>query len=395
MKQLCLGASAPLAGIRVIEFCNVAAGPFCAMLLADMGADVIKVEPRIGDMLRQWPPINDGFSENFASLNRNKRSIALDLKNPADKTIAMRLIKTADVVIENNRAGVMSRLGLGYEEFDESYPRLIYCSLTAFGQEGPRAGEGGFDLTVQALSGMMSVTGAADGDSVKCGVPISDFSTGLYGAFSIAAVLARVRAGGRGGHIDVSMLGSSLAIAALQTSEYFGSGRDPGRLGAAHPRNAPYQAFQASDGNFVLAAGNDKLWRAVCKVIGRPDLVEEPHFRTTVDRANNQGELATIMNAFFASETVDDLLAKFEEAGVPCARINRFSEALNDPQVKFMGWVREIELPTGKSTRTFASPVRINGESAPINSGPPALDADRAVILQELSSLEAAAQIVA
>jgi crotonobetainyl-CoA:carnitine CoA-transferase CaiB-like acyl-CoA transferase len=363
------------------------------MLLADMGADVVKIEPASGDMLRQWPPINDGFSENFASLNRNKRSIALDLKNSADAAIAKRLIETADVVIENNRAGAMSRLGLGYEVFAENLPNLIYCSLTAFGQDGPRAQEGGFDLTVQAISGMMSVTGAADGDSVKCGVPVSDFSTGLYGAFCIAAVVARVRAGGRGGHIDVSMLGSSLAIAALQTSEYFGSGRDPGRLGAAHPRNAPYQAFQACDGNFVLAAGNDRLWRDVCKVIGRPDLVQESRFRTTVDRANNQGELAAIMNAAFANQTVGDLLAKFKEAGVPCGRINSYSEALDDPQVKFMGWVREIELPTGKSTRTFASPVRIDGMSAPINCGPPALDADRAVILQELSRLETARKI--
>jgi crotonobetainyl-CoA:carnitine CoA-transferase CaiB-like acyl-CoA transferase len=380
----------PLAGIRVIEFCNVAAGPFCGMLLADMGADVIKVEPKAGDMLRQWPPINGGFSENFASLNRNKRSIALDLKDPADQAIAVRLIKTADVVIENNRAGVMSRLGLGYEAFANSCPRLIYGSLTAFGQKGPRAQEGGFDLTVQALSGIMSVTGEADGEPVKCGVPVSDFSTGLYAAFAIAAVLARVRAGGAGGHIDVSMLGSSLAIAALQTSEYFGSGLDPGRRGAAHPRNAPYQAFHGRDGNFVLAAGNDRLWRGVCAVIGRPDLPLEARFRTTVDRANNQVELATIVNAAFADHTVEDLLEKFARAGVPCARINRYSEALDDPQVKFSGWVHEIELPTGRLTRTFGSPVQIDGESASIAAGPPDLDADRADVLRELSSLETA-----
>jgi crotonobetainyl-CoA:carnitine CoA-transferase CaiB-like acyl-CoA transferase len=315
MSRTSAGESAPLAGLRVIEFCNVAAGPFCAMLLADMGADVVKVEPASGDTLRQWPPLSDGFSENFASLNRNKRSIALDLKDPADKALARRLIETADVVIENNRAGAMSRLGLDYEVFAASHPSLIYCSLTAFGQDGPRAQEGGFDVTVQAISGVMSVTGPADGDAVKCGVPISDFSTGLYGAFSIAALVARVRAGGRGGHIDVSMLGSSLAIAALQTSEYFGSGRDPRRLGAAHPRNAPYQAFQASDGDFVLAAGNDKLWWSVCKIIGRTDLAAESRFRTTLDRANNQRELAAILNAAFANQTGGDLIARFEAAG--------------------------------------------------------------------------------
>jgi crotonobetainyl-CoA:carnitine CoA-transferase CaiB-like acyl-CoA transferase len=395
MGKLVSCGSTPLAGIRVIEFCNVAAGPFCAMLLADMGADVIKVEPVTGDTLRQWPPLNRGFSENFAALNRNKRSIALELKNPVDKALAVRLIKTADVVIENNRAGAMSRLGLGYDAFSDCCPKLIYCSLTAFGQEGPRAYQGGFDLTVQALSGIMSVTGDAGGDPVKCGVPISDFSTGLYGAFSIAALLARVKSGGRGGYIDVSMLGSSLAIAALQTSEYFGSGRDPIRLGAAHPRNAPYQAFRASDGDFVLAAGNDKLWRVVCTVTGRLDLVEQPCFRTTADRANNQKDLAAIMNSMFADQTVDVVLAKLEKAGVPCSRINQFSEALNDPQVKHMGWIQEIDLPTGRRTRTFASPVRIDGGSAAIDHGPPALDADREAVLHELLSLEAAAQGIA
>lgn len=380
----------PLDGVRVVEFCNVAAGPFCGMLLADMGADVVKVEPESGDMLRQWPPIRDGFSENFASLNRNKRSIALDLKDPASRDVAIRLISVSDVVIENNRPGVMARLGLGYEVFEKACPGLIYCSLSAFGQAGPRAGEGGFDLTVQAISGIMSVTGETDGEPVKCGVPVSDFSTGLYAAFSIAALVARVRGGGRGGHIDVSMLGASLAIAALQTSEYFGSGRDPERRGAAHPRNAPYQAFQAADGRFVLAAGNDKLWRGVCLAIGRADLAEEPRFRTTTDRARNQAELAAIMNAVFAHQPLAALLTQFEAAGVPCAPINSYSAALADPQVEFMGWLQDLELPGGRSTRTFGPSVRIDGVGAPIRRGPPGLDDDRDAILQELAGLEAA-----
>lgn len=201
----------PLAGVRVIEFCNVAAGPFCGMLLADLGADVVKVESHQGDALRQWPPITQGFSENFASLNRNKRSIALNLKDAADADVAQRLIDSADVVIENNRPGVMARLGLGYEDFADTRPDLIYCSMSAFGQDGPRAQQGGFDVTIQGISGIMSVTGEPDGAPIKCGVPVSDFSAGLFAAFAVSALLTRVRTGGPGGYIDVPMMGVSMA----------------------------------------------------------------------------------------------------------------------------------------------------------------------------------------
>src|SRR4051812_22882717 len=227
-----------LAGLRVVEFCSTAAGPFCAMLLADLGADVIKIEPPEGDALRQWPPLTEGFSENFASLNRNKKSVALNLKDPASLAIARRLVLDCDVVVENNRPGVMDRLGLGYRALFEQNAALIYCSISAYGQTGPRATEGGFDLTIQAAAGVMSVTGEEQGAPVKCGVPISDFASGLYGAYAIAAALTAVRAGGRGTHIDIPMFGCTLAIGALQTSELFGTGRNPRRLGSAHPRNA-------------------------------------------------------------------------------------------------------------------------------------------------------------
>ena len=189
----------PLAGVKVVEFCQVLAGPYCGMLLADMGAEVIKVEPPEGDMMRQWPPINDGYSENFASINRNKRSVVLDLKNAEHKAAARRLVLSADVVLENNRPGVMDRLGLGYDSFREEKPGLVYCSISAFGQSGPRSAEGGFDVTVQAMSGIMSVTGEPDGAPVKCGVPVSDTGTGLYAAFSIVSVLRRVAGGGASG----------------------------------------------------------------------------------------------------------------------------------------------------------------------------------------------------
>lgn len=377
----------PLQDIKVIEFCQVAAGPFCGMLLADMGADVIKVEhPQGGDSLRQWPPLNQGFSENFASLNRNKRSIALDLKSEADLRKARDLVLSADVVIENNRPGVMARLGLDYESLRTVKPSLIYCSISAYGQAGPRSQEGGFDLTLQAMSGIMSVTGEPGGAPVKCGVPLSDFSAGLYAAFAISAVLNKVRSGQPGEHIDVSMLGASLGIAALQTSEFFGKGTDPVKLGSAHPRNAPYQAFQARDGYFAMAAGNDNLWRIACSQINRLDLVEAPRFKTTALRAANQTALKEILEAEFAHYSCAELIERFAGAGVPCTPINTYSQVLADPQVAHMGWVQEIGLPTGGRTKTFASPLRLTGKGLPIYRDPPALGANSEEVLDELDT---------
>lgn len=378
------GSIQPLADVRVIEFCNVAAGPFCGMLLADFGADVVKVEPRQGDALRQWPPITDGFSENFASLNRNKRSIALNLKDEADNDVARRLIQSADVVIENNRPGVMERLGLGYEDFAETHPQLIYCSLSAFGQTGPRAQQGGFDVTIQAIAGIMSVTGEPAGAPVKCGVPLADFAAGLYAAFAVSSLLTQVRAGGPGGYIDVPMMGVSMAIAALQTSEFFGTGKNPRKLGAAHPRNAPYDLFRAKDGHFVLAAGNNKLWQIVCEEVGQPDLAVDPRFLTTTDRAANQTALKEILEKVFVTRTVADWLETFENRGVPCSPTNTYAEALSDSQVVEMGWVQPLTLPNGTTTRTFASPLWINGEAPSIRRGPPELDEHRTELLNEL-----------
>jgi len=380
----------PLSAVKVVEFCQVLAGPYCGMLLADMGAEVIKIEPPEGDMMRQWPPISEGFSENFASINRNKRSVVLDLKNPGHKAAARRLVLSADVLIENNRPGVMDRLGLGYDSFRAEKPDLIYCSLSAFGQSGPRAGEGGFDVTVQAASGIMSVTGETGGAPVKSGVPVSDVATGLYAAFAIASMLRRVAGGGEGAHIDVSMLGASLGIAALQTSEYFGTGRNPRKLGSAHPRNAPYQAFRASDGHFVIAAGNDKLWERVAEVVGRSDLLTDPRFKTTLLRAEHQTALKDLLEVAFAGQPVDHWIAAFEKAGVPHSRINGYSEILADPQVVHMEWVQDLVLPSGVHTRTFGSPVRFSGQPIEIRRPPPALGADTEAVLGGLSLPEAA-----
>jgi len=379
-----------LDGIQVIEICNVAAGPYCGMLLADMGADVIKIEhPEGGDTLRAWPPITDGFSENFASLNRNKRSVALNLKNDDDARLAGELIRNADVLIENNRPGVMDRLGLGYAAMSELNPQLVYCSISAYGQSGPRAQEGGFDLTIQAMSGVMSITGEPDGAPVKCGVPLADFSAGLYAAFSIASVLRTVEQTGRGTHIDMSMLGATLAIAALQTSEYFGSGRDPIKLGSAHPRNAPYQAFRCRDGYFGMAAGNNALWKCVCVALNRPEWLTDDRFSTPTTRARHQNELREMLEAQFVRDHAASWLALFRAAGVPCAPINRYSDVLADVQVDHMGWVQPLTLPNGVQTKTFGSPIRLSGRNLPIRRPPPALGEHSAEILASLCPAEA------
>jgi crotonobetainyl-CoA:carnitine CoA-transferase CaiB-like acyl-CoA transferase len=374
-----------LSGIRIIEFCEIAAGPYCGMLLADMGADVIKVERASGDAMRTWPPVNDGYSENFASINRGKRSVVLDLKSPEGVANARRLILSADAVIENFRPGVMKRNGLDYQSLSAEKPDLIYCSISAFGQSGPRTSEGGFDLTMQAMSGVMSITGEPGSAPVKCGVPLCDFVSGLYGAMGVVSALVQKTNTGKGQHIDVSMLGATLGVAALQTSEYFGTGKAPQKLGSAHPRNAPYQAFKAKDDYFGMAAGNNSLWHHVCDVVGRPDLKEVERFSSPTLRAANQVELKGMLEEVFATQPVSHWLDAFAEKGVPCSPINSFADALKDKQVEHMGWVQPITLPNGVETQTFGPVLRINDECQPIPSGPPALGEHTEAVLASLA----------
>ncbi|KAJ54335.1 carnitine dehydratase [Actibacterium mucosum KCTC 23349] len=374
-----------LSGVRIIEFCEIAAGPYCGMLLADMGADVIKVERASGDAMRTWPPVNDGYSENFASINRGKRSVVLDLKSPEGVANARRLILSADAVIENFRPGVMKRNGLDYQSLSAEKPDLIYCSISAFGQSGPRTSEGGFDLTMQAMSGVMSITGEPGSAPVKCGVPLCDFVSGLYGAMGLVSALVQKNRTGQGQHIDVSMLGATLGVAALQTSEFFGTGKAPKKLGSAHPRNAPYQAFKAKDDYFGMAAGNNSLWHHVCDVVGRPDLKDVERFSSPTLRAANQVELKGLLEEIFATQPVSHWLAAFAEKGVPCSPINSFADALQDKQVEHMGWVQPITLPNGVETQTFGPVLRINDECQPIPSGPPALGEHTESVLASLA----------
>jgi succinate---hydroxymethylglutarate CoA-transferase len=371
----------PLKGLRVLEFGQIAAGPFAGSLLADLGADVVKVErPDGGDGMRQWPPLSECqgevFSENFASLNRNKRSITVDLKDPLEVGRLKDLCKKADVLLENFRPSVLERLGLGYDALSKENPGLVYCSISGYGQKGPYAKKGAFDVTVQAMSGLMSVTGEEGRAPVKCGVPVGDFAAGLYAAYTVMAAIYRRQSTGTGAFIDCSMLGSLIGIAALQTSEFFGTGNTPRRLGSAHPRNAPYQAYPASDEHFVIAAGNDKLWRAVCDAVGHPALADDARFASQALRAQNQTVLEQILTPLFRAKPAAYWLNEMDSRGVPCAPINTYPEILQDPQVAAMGLVKPITLPNGKPTNTTAFPVDISQFSFEISRPPPRLGAD-------------------
>jgi succinate---hydroxymethylglutarate CoA-transferase len=373
------GSFAPLNGVRVIEFGQIAAGPFAGSLLADLGADVVKVEnPVGGDGMRNWPPLTAGtadevFSENFASINRNKRSITANIKNPADVGRLLRLAAHADVVIENFRPGALARAGLSFSEFANVNPQIVYCSISGYGQTGPFSSRGAFDVTVQAFSGLMSVTGREDAPPVKCGVPVADFCAGLYAAYSILAALLRARQTGIGAEIDCSMLGAMLGVSALQTSEFFGTGRAPAALGSAHPRNAPYQAFRSRDGYFVIAAGNDALWSQVAEAVGQPELALDPRFLTQADRARHQDQLRELLEERFATASAAEWIAEMDRRGVPSSPINNFEEALSDPHVQAMGVVQALELPNGATTRTVTFPVTISGWKSAIRRMPPRL----------------------
>ncbi|MGI9385954.1 MAG: CaiB/BaiF CoA transferase family protein [Methyloligellaceae bacterium] len=382
-------AAGPLSGVRVLEFGQIAAGPFTGSLLADLGADVVKVErPDGGDGMRAWPPLSaqDGevpYSENFASLNRNKRSIDIDLKDAGSRKRLLALCEVSDVVVENFRPGVLSRLKLGYADVSAANPRIVYCSISGYGQNGPYAGKGAFDVTVQGMSGLMSVTGETGSAPVKCGVPVGDFCAGLYAAYTITAALMRARATGEGAYIDCSMLGSLIGVAALQTSEFFGTGTPPAKLGSAHPRNAPYQAYQASDDYFIIAAGNDKLWHQVASAVGMPELADDPRFTTQLDRARNQTELYDLLAPRFAERNAAHWLDEFDRRGVPCAPINDYAQALQSRQVEKMELVRPLTLPNGVETRTTAFPVDLSGYSFEIHRAPPELGAHTKEVFED------------
>lgn len=375
----------PLHDIRILELAHGVAGPFCGMVLADLGADVVKVEPPDGgDGLRHSPPFSEGFSESFAALNRNKRSVALDLNTMAGQTAARALALSADVVIEAFRPGTLESLGLDHVSLLSEKPELIYCSITPFGQSGPRAEDDGFELTVQAVAGLMSITGDPESGPALCPVPVSHMTAGLYAASSIQAALLGVRRGTPGQFIDVSMLASVLGISALQTAEFFGTGKDPVKRGSAHAYGGPHQAFRGADGWFALAAGDDRHWNDVCHVVGRPDLFTDERFATAADREAKHNALQLLLEEKLVERPVAEWLAAFSERGVPCAPINTLSDALSDKQVVHLGLVQPVALPSGGATRTVVSPVVIGEDRPGISRPPPALGEHTREVLRAL-----------
>lgn len=365
----------PLAGVKVLEFGHFAAGPFAGLLLADWGADVVKIEPPEGEGLRNWPPFVGGegdkaYSLNFASVNRNKRSITADFKNPQDFARIKALCGKADIIIENFRPGVLPRLGLGYDDLAKINPKLVYCSVSGYGQVGPYSGKGAFDVAIQAISGIMSVTGETDGPPAKCGVPLADFCTAVFAALSSVIALRQAEKTGRGSNVDCSMLSCMLAISALQTSEFWGTDIPPMRLGSGHPRNAPYEGFMASDKWLVVAAGNDGLWRKLCKVMGQDALAADPRFATQPARAKNRVLLAETLAPVFKTRAAAEWLDLLEKEGVPCAPIFDYREALSNEHIDAIGLVREMALPGGGSTFTVANPIRMSGYEFEITQRP-------------------------
>jgi succinate--hydroxymethylglutarate CoA-transferase len=372
----------PLDGVRVIEFGEFAAGPFCGLLLADWGADVVKIESPEGDRLRGWPPFltdADGstMGANFVALNRNKRSVVLDLKDPVDRARAVDLCVAADVVVENHRPGVMGRRGLDYDALRGRNPRLVYCSVSGYGQTGPYATRGAFDVAIQAVSGLMSVTGEAGGPPAKAGVAIADFLAGSYAATSVLAGLRSADRTGQGCYVDCSMLSCMLSIATIQVSEYFGLGVPPVRLGTRHPQNAPYQAFRGRDEDdyFVVAAGTQAQWESLCELLDLNELVKDSRYLTQSLRVAHQQELEATLAPVFATKSGAEWLVLLDVAGIPCSPVYDYAQVLADPHVQESALLTDVPLAGGGSARALANPVKMTGYDFEVFHPPPVLGA--------------------
>ena len=377
-------AEAPLRGVRVVDFSRVLAGPLATMILADLGADVIKVErPETGDDTRGWgPPFVGEDAAYFLSLNRNKRSIALDLAEAKGVRAARALASTADVVVENFRLGLMAKFGLDYATLSADNPGLVYCSLLAFGEEGESASRPGYDIIVQALSGIMSFTGQPGGQPTKVGVALLDVIAGLYSANGIQAALIGRRATGRGQRLTVSLYDASLAALVNQAANYLLGGVVPGPMGNEHPNIVPYQLFESADRPFILAGGNDKLFRLTCEVIGRPGLADDPRFATNQDRVGNRRELIALLQDVFRTRPAAEWLDALERAAVPCAPVRRLDDVFAAPEGAAV--VQEVDDPVRGTLRLVASPIRLSGRLTEVRLPPPRLGEHTREILDEI-----------
>jgi formyl-CoA transferase len=359
-----------LDGIRVLDVTQVMAGPFCAMLLCDMGADVIKVEPPGGDSTRRMPGAVGTDSPSFNAVNRGKRGVVLDLKHPDGRAAARRLALASDVLVENYRPGVMAKFGLGYEELAAEHPGLIYASISGYGQTGPAAGKGGFDLVAQGVSGLMSITGEAGRPPVKVGVPITDLGAALFAVTGIlAALLARARTG-RGQRVDTSLVDAGVALSVWEATQYFSGRGVPQPLGSAHRMNAPYQAIRCADGYITVGAANDRTFQGLCDALEHPEWAREADFSDNASRVTHRAALAARIESVMAGEPRDHWLARLETHGVPCGPINTYADVMADPHIQARDLVVDTDHPTLGRIKTLGTPVKLS--DTPLTPGRPA-----------------------
>jgi len=376
----------PLGHVRVLDLSRVLAGPWAGQNLADLGAEVIKVErPKVGDDSRAFGPpwVRDKAgnatrdSAYFTSANRGKKSITVNIARPEGQALVRALAAKCDVLIENYKHGDLARYGLGYGDLTAVNPRLIYCSVTGFGQTGPYRERPGYDFMIQGMGGMMSVTGEPDGapggGPQRAGVPIADIITGMYASIAICAALASRAETGQGQHLDLALLDSQIALLAYQNTNYFSTGKPPARIGNLHPNIVPYQPFKASDGEVIVACGNDNLFRKFCEAAGRPELADDPRFATNGKRVENRAEMTRVIQEFFGRRSKAEWLERLEAAGVPNGPINDLAQVFEEPQVKARGVKIELEHAAAGKLPLVASPMRFSGTPLEYRLAPPQL----------------------
>jgi formyl-CoA transferase len=353
-----------LAGLRVLDVTQVMAGPFCSMIFADLGADVIKVEPPAGDSTRRMPGAAGSDSPGFNAVNRGKRGIVVDLKREAGRGVLARLARAADVLVENFRPGVMASLGAGYDTLSAANPRLIYASISGYGRTGPMRAQGGFDLVAQGVSGIMSVTGEPGRPPAKAGVPLTDLAAGLFAAVGILAAVESRHTTGVGQYVDTSLVDAGVALSIWEATEYFAGLGVPAPLGSAHRMNAPYQAIRCRDGYITLGAANDRLFERLCEVMGHPEWATAPDFDGNAARVRNRDALAARIESITATRPCAEWLDVLNRADIPCGPINDYARALADPQILARDMVVETDHPTLGRQRALGSPIKMSGTPA-------------------------------
>jgi len=370
----------PLEGITVLDLTRVLSGPYCTMLLADMGARVIKIEqPGKGDDTRGWgPPFLNGESAYFLSVNRNKESVTIDFKHPEGRALLNRLVDRCDVLVENFRPGTLAKLGLDYASLSTRHPQLVYCSVSGFGQTGPRRQESGYDAVIQAEGGLMSITGAADGPPFRLGVAIADIVSGMFAAYGISLALLSRERSGRGQEVDIAMLDAVSALLTYQAGAYFASGHVPRRLGNRHPSIVPYETFAASDGDFVLAVGNDDLWKTFCEVA---DLDFGDRFATNRQRVMGYDTLRPLIASRLETQTRQYWIDRLTAAGVPCGSVRDIGELFGDPQLRARDMVASVQHETIGSMEVLGVPVKLSATPGSVRTPPPRLGEHTAAVL--------------